>query len=53
MLALSAFVACTQAGYLGGGHGIGYAAAPVAVAAPAHHAVDYYVSNNRSSFEIL
>lgn len=46
VVALSVVVACTQAGIIDGGHGYGgYAAAPVAYAAPVAKAVDYYVSN--------
>ncbi|CAH1982748.1 unnamed protein product [Acanthoscelides obtectus] len=50
IVALFALVACTQAGFIGAGHGYGHGlghgaaivAAPVAVAAPVHHSVDYY-----------
>ncbi|CAH1117870.1 unnamed protein product [Phaedon cochleariae] len=44
IVALSALVACSQAGLIGGGHGYGLAAAPIAIAhaAPVHQSVDYY-----------
>ncbi|KAJ8918351.1 hypothetical protein NQ315_008045 [Exocentrus adspersus] len=44
IVALSAIVACTHAGVIGTGHGIGIAAAPIAVAAPlaVQQSVDYF-----------
>lgn len=42
---VSAVIACAKAGIIDGGHGYGgYAAAPVAYAAPVAKSVDYYVS---------
>lgn len=49
IVTLTVIAACANAGIIDGGygglgHGLGYAAAPIAVAAPVKQSIDYYVS---------